>query len=280
MRSANTNGAPHSAFKMSFAVIGPGAMGKAIAIGLLQTKTYAPSEVVFYAPNVAKVRESSRDLGVCVASSPIEAIETAEVILLAVKPAMIAQALAPIRDRISPSQLIVSVAAGVSLAKLESYVDGDIPIVRAMPNTPSTVGAGATAFCGGTFATREHLDKAKEIFGAIGLAVEVEEKAIDAVTGLSGSGPAYVFLFIEALADGGVRAGLPRPLALQLATQTVLGGAKMVLETGQHPGVLKDQVASPGGTTITGIHALENGGFRGVVMDAVVAAANRSREMS
>ncbi|MDF2440929.1 MAG: pyrroline-5-carboxylate reductase, partial [Abditibacteriota bacterium] len=149
-----------------------------------------------------------------------------------------------------------------------------------MPNTPALVGAAASAICLGRFANQTHRAQAHRIFDAVGLAVDVEEKLLDAVTGLSGSGPAYVYVFIEALSDAGVRAGLPRDVATRLAAQTVLGSARMVLETGTHPGVLKDMVTSPGGTTIAGLHALEQNAFRGAVIDAVQAATQRSKELS
>lgn len=177
------------------------------------------------------------------------------------------------------SHLLISVAAGVTLAQIESKVPANVRVVRVMPNTPALVGQGATAIALGKSATKADEQIVLGIFGAVGTAYSVEEKMLDAVTGLSGSGPAYVFMFIEALADGGVRAGLPRPIALALAAQTVRGAASMVIETNAHPGELKDRVASPGGTTITGIHALERGGLRGVVMDAVLEAAKRATEL-
>jgi pyrroline-5-carboxylate reductase len=263
----------------TLAFIGVGAMGEAILRGLIAAQTYAPTDIVLFGRTLSRVQMLAESLGTRVASSAEEAVRGADVVLLAVKPQMVEGALAPVRDVLTPQQTLISVAAGISIKQLESYVEAAVPVVRTMPNTPSLVGAGATAICGGTNATPENLDLALTIFSALGLCIEIEEKSFDAVTGLSGSGPAYVFLFIEALADGGVRAGLKRDVALQLAAQTVLGGAQMVLETGKHPGILKDQVASPGGTTIAALHALENGAFRGTVMNAVVASANRSREL-
>lgn len=180
---------------------------------------------------------------------------------------------------LTASHLLISIAAGITLAAIEAKVHTSVRVVRVMPNTPSLVGQGATAIALGKYASREDEAFALELFNAVGSAYAVEEKVLDAVTGLSGSGPAYVFLFIEALADGGVRAGLPRAVALALAVQTVKGAATMVQETGVHPGELKDRVTSPGGTTITGVHALERGGFRGTVMDAVMEASKRSAEL-
>jgi pyrroline-5-carboxylate reductase len=200
--------------------------------------------------------------------------------VLAVKPQTMPALMAEIRPELTPGHLVISVAAGVSLASLRAGL-GDAPrLARVMPNTPALIGAGASAYClapGTTAADEAQLLACLE---AVGLAVPVPESQLDAVTGLSGSGPAFVFLVIEALADGGVRAGLPRALAQRLAAQTVLGAAQLVLHTGQHPGQLKDEVASPGGTTIAGIHALERGGLRAALIDAVDAAARRSAELA
>lgn len=261
------------------ALIGAGAMGEALLRGLIAAKTYAPTDLVLCGRRPERVQELADSLGAHVAASPEEAVHGADVVLLAVKPHIVEAALAPLRDVLTPHQILVSVAAGISLSRLEACLNAPVPIVRAMPNTPALVGMGATAICAGSHVKPADLEAALAIFASVGLCVQAEEKWFGAVTGLSGSGPAYVFLFIEALADGGVRAGLPRDVALQLAAQTVLGSAQMVLETGKHPGALKDQVASPGGTTIAAIHALEKGAFRGTVMDAVVASANRSREL-
>ena len=257
--------------------LGAGAMAQALARGFVAANLLAPADITFYSPNRAP--QLARELGARAASSIEAAIEGAEVIVLAMKPHQIEGALATVRELVSPAQLVISVAAGVSIARLQGLFAREIPLVRAMPNTPALVGAGATAICGGAFANAGHLARAWQMFEAVGLCLEVTEAQMDGVTGVSGSGPAYVFAFIEAMADGGVRAGLPRDVALQLAAQTVMGAAQMVAQTGDHPGVLKDRVASPGGTTIAALHALERGGFRGVVMDAVVAAAERSREM-
>ncbi|RYG64114.1 pyrroline-5-carboxylate reductase [bacterium] len=264
----------------TLAFLGPGAMAKAIAGGLLRAGTYAPDDIVLVGTNVERVQKLADSMGVRASTSAVEALQKASTIVVAVKPQIVEKALAPLRDVISSAQTVISVAAGISTTRLESYFSNDVPVVRVMPNTPSMVGAGASAICGGKHAGPEQIAVAREMFEALGMAVEVDEKLFDAVTGLSGSGPAYVFIFIEALADGAVRAGLPRELALKLAAQTVLGSAQLLLETGDHPGLLKDKVASPGGTTIAAIHALESGGFRGTVMDAVLASAARSRELS
>ncbi|HEX9995879.1 MAG TPA: pyrroline-5-carboxylate reductase [Abditibacterium sp.] len=263
----------------SLAFLGAGAMGEALTRGLLRAGVYSPEHIVLFDVDAPRVEKLAGSLGVRYAASPLEAVQGAEAILVAVKPQIIEKALEPLRDAVSPAQTVISIAAGVSTARLEACFSQDVPVVRVMPNTSALVGAAASAICAGTFAQSENLALAKTIFEAVGLAVETDEKLLDAVTGLSGSGPAYVFLFIEALADGGVRAGLPRDVALKLAAQTVMGSAQMQIETMEHPGVLKDRVASPGGTTIAGVHALENGGFRGSVMDAVLAATERSQEL-
>lgn len=180
---------------------------------------------------------------------------------------------------INDSHLLISIAAGYPIAKMENILGTDKRLVRVMPNTPSKIGAGASGFCLGKNATQEDSDSVKLMMDSVGLSYEVTESQLDAVVGVSGSGPAYVFLFIEALADGAVKMGLPRDVALQLAAQNVLGSAKMVLETGQHPAVLKDQVCSPGGTTINAVSKLEELGFRNAAMQAVVAAAEKSIDL-
>ncbi len=259
--------------------LGAGAMGEALSRGLIAAGLYAPADITFFDIDQKRVQALAESLGARAQSSALDAARGADAILVAVKPQHIESALEDLRAEISPDQLVMSIAAGVSTARLEACFDGEVPVVRVMPNTPALVGAAATAVCRGRHANAENLAVARGIFEEVGVCVEADEKLLDAVTGLSGSGPAYVFNFIEALADGGVRAGLGRDVAMKLAAQTVMGAARMVLETGEHPGVLKDRVASPGGTTIAGLHELERGGFRGIVMNAVVAASERSREL-
>jgi pyrroline-5-carboxylate reductase len=180
---------------------------------------------------------------------------------------------------LGPDHLVISIAAGVSLSRLEGALEPGIRVVRTMPNTPALVGAGALAYALGTSATASDGTLVRRLFSAVGLAIEVKENLLDAVTGLSGSGPAYGYLMVEALSDGGVAAGLPRDVATRLAAQTLLGAAKMVLETGQHPGALKDMVTSPGGTTIEGLHELEKANVRAALMNAVRAAAAKARQL-
>ena len=218
--------------------------------------------------------------GIHTTASTAEGVAGAAIVVLAVKPQVVQAVLPEVTKGIGRDALVVSILAGVSCATLEAGRPAGTRVVRSMPNTPSLVRRGATALAAGTHAKRADLDAATTLFDAVGLTVEVPERSLDAVTGLSGSGPAYVFLFLEALADGGVKEGLPRDVALRLAAQTVLGAATMLLETGSHPGVLKDQVTSPGGTTIAGVEALESRAFRGAVMAAVSAASARSKALS
>ena len=261
------------------AFLGAGAMAQALVRGLVGAKLCAPDDIVLLSASGARARDLADELGARAATSAREAAQNAEIVVLAMKPHQLEGALGDLREEITPAQLVVSVLAGASTARVEACFAQSVPVVRAMPNTPSLVGAGAAAICAGQYASDADLARARALFEAVGLCVTIPESQMDGVVGVSGSGPAYVFAFIEALADGGVRAGLPRATAQQLAAQTVLGAAQMVLQTGDHPGVLKDRVASPGGTTIAALHELERGGFRGVVMDAVVAAAERSREL-
>lgn len=261
------------------AFIGGGNMAEAIMAGLMR-------EDVGVGICVAEINLKRRDEliakfpNVRVVEDTAEAADWGEVVVLAVKPQHAASVLGHVERVITPKKLVISIMAGITTAKIEESLPSGCRVVRTMPNTPALIGAGATAVCAGRKATESDLDLARQIFSLAGSAVCVEEKQMDAVTGLSGSGPAYVFTFIEALADAGVKNGLARDVAAQLAAQTVLGAARMVVETGEHPTLLKEKVTSPGGTTIAGLHALENGGFRGVVMNAVEAACLRSRELA
>jgi pyrroline-5-carboxylate reductase len=256
--------------------IGVGNMGGAIIRGLLAGNFVPRENLIYYDPDPAR-QAQMEELGVAAALDSPEVMH-APMVVLAVKPQVLAPVLAGVKEFARPWHLIVSIAAGVPLALLEEAFPGS-RVIRVMPNTPTLVGAGMAALAPGRGVPPEDLSLALELFQAVGQAVVVEEKLMDAVTGLSGSGPAFVAMFIEALADGGVKMGLPRPLALTLATQTVLGTARLCHEEQMHPALLKDLVTSPGGTTIAGIHVLESKGFRGAVMDAVSAAAARSQEL-
>lgn len=256
--------------------IGAGSMGGAIIRGLLEAGRVTRENLTFYDPDPARQKEMEY-YGLEAALNNPEVMH-AQVVVLAVKPQAMGMVLAEIKEFARPGHLIISIAAGVPLKVLEAAFP-DCRVIRAMPNTPTMVGAGMAALSPGRGATPDDVALALELFEAVGRAVVVEEKLLDAVTGLSGSGPAFVAVFIEALADGGVKMGLPRSLALTLAAQTVLGTAQLCLEAELHPGVLKDRVTSPGGTTIEGLHVLEQGGFRGIVMSAVEAAAFRAQEL-
>ncbi len=257
-------------------IIGFGNMGSAIIGGLIGAEMYMPSDIHVYDTDSVKCNAAKKD-GHFVSSSSAKVFEKADTVIVAVKPADVLTALTGLKSG-AKTGLIISIAAGVTTTSLESAA-GDIPVVRVMPNTPCMVGAGATVLCRGKNADDKHITMAKAIMEATGLAVELPEKMMDAVTGLSGSGPAYVALMIEALADGGVKMGLPRETALILAAQTVYGTAIMILEKNIHPSAMKELVTSPGGTTIEGVAALEAGAFRSTVMTAVEASALRSEEL-
>jgi pyrroline-5-carboxylate reductase len=259
--------------------LGGGNMATAMIQGLLARGTVAKEEVLVSEP-VAALRDGlAARFGVRTTTNNLEGVREADVIILAVKPQVLVGVLGEIAPAVTSEKLVISIAAGIPLDTLAGALPVGTRLVRTMPNTPALVGAGATGVSAGVTATPTDLELARTLFDSVGLSVVVPESLLDAVTGLSGSGPAYVFLFIEALADGGVRSGLPRDAALKLAAQTVLGSARMVLETGKHPGELKDMVTSPGGTTIAGVHALESKGFRAAAIDAVKAATDRSAEL-
>jgi pyrroline-5-carboxylate reductase len=254
-------------------------MATALARGLVRAQLVEPHRLCASDP-VAAAREAfARETGGQAAPSNLDVVRSAKVIFVAVKPDQVAPVLGEVRGSFSSEHLLLSIAAGVPLAKLEAALPAGSRVIRVMPNTPALVGMSASAYALGQAATEADGALAQQLFAAVGVALPVKETLLDAVTGLSGSGPAYVYQFIEALSDGGVAAGLPRDIATKLAAQTVLGGAKMVLETGLHPGALKDQVTSPGGTTIEGLHELEKGKLRGVVMNAVRAATEKSRRL-
>ena len=267
------------AAKLTIGFLGAGRMATALAQGLVHAGIVKPAQI-FASDLIPAARKSfGAATGARICANNADVLDSASVIFLAVKPHQATEVLAEIHPRFTPRHLLVSIAAGVGLAKMEAALPARARVIRVMPNTPALVGAGAAGFACGKAATKSDAALAQRMLSAVGVAVEVKEPLLDAVTGLSGSGPAYVYQFIEALSDGGVASGLPRDLATKLAAQTVLGAAKMVLATGQHPGTLKDAVASPGGTTIEGIHELEKGKLRGTVMNAVRAAAEKSKKL-
>jgi pyrroline-5-carboxylate reductase len=263
----------------TLAFLGTGNMAEALIRGLLSAKTAQPQEIIATARRTERAAEISRVYGVRTTLDNLAAARDADVVMLSVKPQAMEKLLVQIAPSIDAKKLVVSIAAGVPVAALERKLGAGARIVRAMPNTPALVGRGACAIAAGEHATEEDLKVAATIFDSVGITTVVEETLLDAVTGLSGSGPAYIFLIIEALSDAGVKVGLPRYTALKLAAQTVLGSAHLLIETGAHPGQLKDQVTSPGGTAIAGLHTLEAGGLRTTLINAVEAATRRAREL-
>jgi pyrroline-5-carboxylate reductase len=264
---------------MRIGFIGAGNMAEALMKGIISAGLATKEEVT--AGEVIKERRDSiaRSLNVKVTSDNVEVARSAHILVMAVKPQHMATVLEELKPYLNSDHLIISIAAGIKISYIESRLNAGVRVVRVMPNQPCLVGASASAFALGKFAKPEDKDYVMRFLQSVGVAFSVEEKLLDAVTGLSGSGPAFVYLVIEAMADGGVLAGLPRDIATKLAAQTVLGAAKTVLETGIHPAVGKDMVASPAGTTIEGLRVLEEAGVRGAFIDAVEAAAKRSTEL-
>ena len=258
--------------------IGAGNMSQALIAGLLDSGSVPIQSLSAADPVPATLRALSERGMLTGVNLPI-AVRERDFVFLGIKPQVADAVLPQLADALVPGQVVVSMMAGVQTASIERYMGSDTPVIRVMPQTLVRLRMGACALCGGRFATAEHMDQVRQILELVGSAVEVSEAQMDAVTGLSGSGPAYVYAMVDALADGGVRAGLPRNTALQLAAQTVAGAAQMVLQGEHHPAELKEQVTSPGGTTIAGLHALERGGLRAALMNAVVEASERSREL-
>jgi pyrroline-5-carboxylate reductase len=263
-------------FKLGF--IGAGKMAESIARGVIQSGVLPPNRISTSHSNTDR-RIQLQSLGLNVLPNNDAVVEDSDVVVFSVKPQVVKEVVMKLKPLLSKKKLLVSVAAGIRLKDLEEWA-GHSRFIRVMPNTPAAVGEAASVMSMGGAATEEDGELISKLFGSIGKIWRANDKLFDAITAVSGSGPAYIFLAIEALADGGVAAGLPRELALGLASQTVLGAATMVTKSGKHPGQLKDDVASPGGTTIAGIHELEKGGFRGTIMNAVVAAAKRGKELS
>jgi pyrroline-5-carboxylate reductase len=259
--------------------LGAGQMATALARGWMAAGLLAPAACKASDPVPDARARFTEQTGCPATAGNREVVASSDVLVLAVKPQTMAVVLDDIRNSVSDKHLVVSIAAGVPIRKLADGLHGTSRIVRVMPNTPCLLGVSATGFAAGPGATADDVALVERLFNSVGKAIALPEALLDAVTGLSGSGPAFVYVMIEALADGGVKMGLPRDAALTLAAQTVLGSARMVLETKQHPAVLKDAVASPGGTTIAGLHALEKAGFRSAIIDAVEAATKRSAEL-
>ncbi|HEY6194230.1 MAG TPA: pyrroline-5-carboxylate reductase [Candidatus Eisenbacteria bacterium] len=276
--AARTRTTPEPGAPLRLAVLGAGQLGETLIRGLLEAGLTEPGAVVVTTLHATRSRDLARRLGVRASASNAEAVEGANVVLLTVKPQQVVPVLREVGPRLTASQLLISAASSVSTAVIEKHLSEGVPVVRAMPNTPALVRQGMTALAPGAHAGAKHLAHAERLFGAVGQTVVLDERHMDAVTGLSASGPAFLYIVIESLADGGVKVGLPRDVALRLAAQTVLGAGAMVRETGEHPALLKDAVTTPSGTTIDGILELEEGGLRVALIKAVVRATRRATE--
>lgn len=265
--------------KYKLGIIGAGKIGEALLAGAFAKGRFAPGEVILSVRTEAHRKELALRYKVDATLDNRLVAANSGIVLLAVKPKAIADILNTIADSLQPGTLIISAAAGVSLDVIESRVPDFVPVIRAMPNLAVAVGEGMTVLSRGKNVSPEQIETAMGLFGSVGRALTLEEQHMDAVTGLSGSGPAYIYIVIEALADGGVKMGLPRDVAIEMAAQTVLGAAKTVLVTGEHPAKLKDQVTTPAGVTIDGIMELEEGGLRVTLIKAVVKATERARQL-
>ena len=261
------------------AIIGLGKIATILLQAMLRDGLLSPQRVYATVTRAEKAAQLSKELGIHAGTDNVAAVRDADIILLAVKPQTVGTVLSGLRDVITADQLLISVAASVPTSYMEERLAAKVPIIRAMPNTPSQLGAGMTGICKGANATAGQLELAQAMFNTVGRTAVVEEKHMDAVTGLSASGPAFIYIIVESLAEAGVKVGLPRDLATLLAAQTTMGAAKVVLETGQHPAQLKDAVTTPAGCTIDGILELEEGKLRVTLIKAVVKAAQRAKEL-
>ncbi|MEW5866815.1 MAG: pyrroline-5-carboxylate reductase [Bacillota bacterium] len=259
--------------------IGSGTLASILVKGMIKAGSVKPGDIIASDVDTERLSRLAEETGARVTPSNKAVVDAANVLFFTVKPQVIDEVVDEISRHIRADQLVVSPVAGVTTESLESAIPRKVRLLRIMPNTPCLVMQGVIAVSKGRHATQKDVTELSDLLGPLGTIITVQENLMDSVTALSGSGPAFVYTMIEALADGGVRVGFSREVALQLAAQTVLGAAKMVLETGDHPGHLRDMVTSPGGTAIAGIHAMERGSIRASIMDAVVAAAQRSREL-
>ncbi len=265
---------------MKAAILGAGKMGSILLQAFLRDGLFKPADTwvtVAHPERAVLLREK---LKVHAGTDNADAVRHADIIFLCVKPQVVAEVMREIRADVRPDQLLVSVAASVPTDMIERALGKDIPVVRAMPNTPCAIGAGMTGLCKGQFAQKQHLELATKFFSAVGRTVSLDEKHMNAVTGLSASGPAYIYIILESLAEAGVKVGLPRDVATLLAAQTTMGAARVVLETGDHPALLKDAVTTPAGCTIDGILELEEGRLRVTLIKAVVKAVERAKELA
>jgi pyrroline-5-carboxylate reductase len=261
------------------AVIGAGKMGGILVQAFLKRGLFQREQVCATVQHPERAAALSKSLGIPVFTDNVKAVREADIVLICVKPQVVRSVLDQIRPALSAAKLLVSIAAAVPTPYIEKAAPAGVPVVRAMPNTPCFVGKGMTAVSGGSHAKPHHLETARKLFEAVGRSVIVDEKHMDAITGLSASGPAYIYIILESLAEAGVKVGLPRDLATLLSSQTVLGAASMVLETGDHPALLKEAVTTPAGCTIDGIMELEDGKLRVTLIKAVVKAAERAKEL-
>jgi pyrroline-5-carboxylate reductase len=261
------------------AVLGAGKIGGILLRAFLEQKLVQPRRVRATVRHSEKARALAKQLGIEVLTHNRAAVREADIILLAVKPQAVKEICEEIKPEIKPGKLIVSVVASVSTQLIEKHLGMDLPVVRAMPNTPCAIGAGMTGLAKGVHAHKEHLDLAQTMFQAVGRTVVVDEKLIDAVTGLSASGTAFIYIILESLAEGGVKVGLPRDVSTLLAAQTMMGASRMVLDTGDHPALLKDAVTTPAGSTMDGILELEDGKLRVTLIKAVMKATQRAKEL-
>jgi pyrroline-5-carboxylate reductase len=259
--------------------IGTGNMGEALIAGLLKAKFITPEQVMAFDADGKRLRSIQKKYGIKKASDNLHLSSQCDPILLCVKPQSMKEVIEEISESLDPSKLLISIAAGVPLYVIEAYARKQLRLIRVMPNIAVLVQEGASAIALGNLATEEDLKLAKAIFDCVGKSITVNESLMDTVTGLSGSGPAYVFLVVEALTDAGVHLGMTRAQALTMAIQTVMGSVKLLVETGEHPALLRERVTSPGGTTIAGLYKLEEGGLRKILIDAVIAATQKAKEL-
>lgn len=267
-------------FEKELGLIGIGKIGSALIRRFISTNTVKNDSVIIYDIDKNRSKNVSEELNIEIASNNQELVKRSRCILVAVIPQVINKILSEISRVISEDQILISIAAGVSLEHILKVINKPIGLIRVMTNTPAIVGAAATAIASNELVKEKDLSFARKLFKSVGLVVDLDEMHLDAVTGLSGSGPAYIFIIIEALADGGVKMGLPRNISQKLAAHTVMGSAKLLLETGKHPGELKDMVATPGGTTITAIHEIESAKLRATLIRAVEAATLKSKTLN
>jgi pyrroline-5-carboxylate reductase len=265
---------------LRIAVLGAGKMGGILLQAFLRSGLFSAEQIAVTVAHQVRAEALTKQFGLAVTTDNLSAVQGADIVLLAVKPTQVVQLVREVAPSLKQGVFLLSIAASVKTTAIEEAAEGLMPVIRAMPNTPAMLGAGITALCRGRFVADEQLALAQKIFETVGRVVVVDEKHMDAVTGLSGSGPAFLYIILESLAEAGVNVGLPREIATQLAAQTAYGAAKMVLETGSHPALLKDEVTTPAGCTVDGILELEEGGLRVTLIKAVKRATERARELA